>query len=68
MHLYKGSAALVTLAVLVSSPASAREMATVTRLDAKTVELDRGDSAPVSVWISADTRIDDGDRRVAATA
>lgn len=68
MRLIKGSTALVTLAVLASSPAFAREMATVTRLDSRTVELDRDDTAPVSVWISADTRIDDGDRRVAATA
>ncbi|KHK88962.1 tyrosine-protein phosphatase [Novosphingobium malaysiense] len=68
MHFLKRPTALLTLAVLVSSPAFAREMATVTRLDSKTVELDRGDTAPVSVWISADTQIDDGDQRVMATS
>ncbi|MCJ2179434.1 tyrosine-protein phosphatase [Novosphingobium album (ex Hu et al. 2023)] len=68
MHLFKTTTALVTLAVLVSPPAFAREMAAVTRLDSRTVELDRGDTAPVSVWISADTQIDEGDQRVAATA
>lgn len=61
------TALIATIAVLASSPASAREMATLTRLDAQTVELDRGDVAPVSVWISADTTVDDGDRRVTAT-
>jgi protein-tyrosine phosphatase len=55
-------------AVLASSPAFAREVATLTRIDARTVELDRGDTTPASVWISADTRIDDGDQRVAATS
>ena len=68
MPVFRSTTALLTLAVLVSSPACAREMATVTRLDSTTVELDRGDTTPVSVWISADTSIDDGDQRVAATA
>ncbi|EJL30710.1 tyrosine-protein phosphatase [Novosphingobium sp. AP12] len=59
--------ALIALAaVLAGSPASARELATLTRLDAQTVELGREDTAPVSVWISADTTLDKSDQRFAA--
>lgn len=52
-------------AALAGSPALAGELATLTRLDAQTVELVRDDTAPVSVWISTDTTLDKGDRRVA---
>ena len=59
--------ALIALAaVLAGSPASARELATLTRLDAETVELGRQDTSPVSVWISADTKLDKGDQRFAS--
>lgn len=54
-----------TLAIGGVSPALALEPATVTRLDAATVELDAGALQPRSVWISTDTRIDESDRRVA---
>lgn len=54
--------ALVVLA-LAASPALAAEGATVTRVDAGTVELDVGALKPRSIWISADTQIDAGDQR-----
>lgn len=53
------------MTVGVISPAFALEPATVTRLDAATVELDAGALQPQSVWISADTRVDQGDQRAA---
>ena len=49
---------------LVPAAAAAREYATVTRLDAATVELSREESGPVAVWLSRDTRIDTGDKLV----
>ncbi|HUD29925.1 MAG TPA: tyrosine-protein phosphatase [Novosphingobium sp.] len=61
--------ALAALTVaLAASPASARELATLTRIDAQTVELSREDTAPVAVWISADTVLDKGDQRFAASS
>ncbi|MBB4860931.1 protein-tyrosine phosphatase [Novosphingobium chloroacetimidivorans] len=51
------------IAASVTPAALAIEPATVTRIDAATVELDAGALKPQSVWISADTRIDDGDQR-----
>lgn len=58
------STALVAL-VLAGSPALAREPARLTRLDAATVELTREGTAPVAVWISADTVLDKADTRFA---
>lgn len=58
--------ALTVLAL--AAPASARELATLTRIDAATVELNREDTAPVAVWISADTVLDKGDQRFAAAS
>lgn len=45
--------------------ASAAEIATLTRLDATTVELDAGTLKPASVWISSDRQIDGSDRQAA---
>lgn len=60
------SGALVfALAVSAVPGAQARELATVTRLDAGRVELERVDAAPVSVWLSTDTRLDASDSLVA---
>ncbi|PEQ14014.1 protein tyrosine phosphatase [Novosphingobium sp. PC22D] len=58
---------LVTLAVLLvtATSAQARELATVTRIDADTVELTREDTKPVAVWLSDDTVADDADTLVA---
>lgn len=58
--------ALIALAL--AAPASARELATLTRIDAATVELNREDTAPVAVWISADTVLGKGDQRFAAAS
>ncbi|EJU09778.1 protein tyrosine/serine phosphatase, partial [Sphingomonas sp. LH128] len=60
--------ALLTALLLTGSPVVARELATLTRLDASTVELKRDDTAPVAVWISADTVLDKGDQRFAAAS
>ena len=57
--------AVLALFVFTASSAEARELATVTRLDAGQVELDRGDDAPVSVWLSTDTNLDSSDNLVA---
>ncbi|MFT4056059.1 MAG: tyrosine-protein phosphatase [Novosphingobium sp.] len=59
---------LLTALVLAGSPVMARELATLTRLDASTVELKRDDTAPVAVWISADTVLDKSDQRFAAAS
>lgn len=60
------SLAIAVLAIPVAAPlAQARELATVTRIDAAKVRLDRPDTSPVSVWLSADTRLDSGDHLVA---
>ncbi|MET1754450.1 tyrosine-protein phosphatase [Novosphingobium sp. RD2P27] len=56
---------LAGLLGLAGTPALALEAATVTRLDAKTVELDTDRLKPQSIWISADTQIDAGDQRIA---
>ncbi|GAB7555497.1 hypothetical protein NRB_50170 [Novosphingobium sp. 11B] len=58
--------ALIVLAL--AAPASARELATLTRIDAATAELNREDTAPVAVWISADTVLDKGDQRFATAS
>ncbi|WP_248006249.1 tyrosine-protein phosphatase [Novosphingobium sp. HR1a] len=56
------------IALAMAAPASARELATLTRLDADTVELKRADAAPAGVWISADTVLDKDDRRFVAAS
>ncbi|WP_404477701.1 tyrosine-protein phosphatase [Novosphingobium sp. BL-52-GroH] len=62
------AAALSTIAALVAAPTSARELASLARLNPETVELSREDTAPVAVWISADTVLDKGDRRFATAS
>ncbi|AXB79516.1 tyrosine-protein phosphatase [Novosphingobium sp. P6W] len=62
------NALIAAALVLGASPASARELAVLTRIDDKTVELTREDTAPVTVWISADTQLDKGDTRFAAAS
>ncbi|KMS56247.1 protein tyrosine phosphatase [Novosphingobium barchaimii LL02] len=62
------NALIAAVLVLGASPASARELAVLTRIDDKTVELTREDTAPVTVWISADTLLDKGDTRFAAAS
>lgn len=51
--------------VLFATGAQARELATVTRLDASKVEFAREDLSPVSIWTSTDTVLDASDRLVA---
>lgn len=55
------------LAAGFACPALAAEPATLTRIDAASVELDPGALRPAAVWISADTRLDEGDRKIALT-
>lgn len=62
------TALIAATLVLGASPASARELAVLTRIDDRTVELTREDTAPVTVWISADTLLDKGDTRFAAAS
>lgn len=57
---------LAFIALSSAAPASAREAASLTRTDAQSVTLDRGDIVPVSIWISTDDRIDAGDQKVDA--
>ncbi|MYL98542.1 protein-tyrosine-phosphatase [Novosphingobium sp. FGD1] len=65
----KTTTALIALTVaLAASPALARELATLTRVDAQTVELAREDTSPVSVWISADPKLDKRDQRFASAS
>jgi len=55
-------------ALAAASPAAARELATLTRLDDGNVELTRTETAPATVWISADTALDGKDQRFAAAS
>jgi protein-tyrosine phosphatase len=55
-------------AALTATPAMARELATLTRLDDATVELARMETPPVGVWISSDPVLDKGDQRVATAS
>jgi len=57
-------AALGMIAALTSSQAEAREYASVTRIDAATVELVREEGGPVAVWLSRDTVLDAADTLV----
>jgi len=57
-----------TIAAALFSPVvvEARELAVLTRIDADTVELAREDASPVSIWLSEDGMIDQGDRMIEA--
>lgn len=59
-----GTIALVA-SFLAAVPAAAGEPLRVERLDPAAVMLQRGDNAPVDVWLSADRTLDAGDRLVA---
>jgi protein-tyrosine phosphatase len=59
---------LAAVLALLASPALASERATVTRIDAATVELDAAGLEPASIWISRDDRHDPGDERVTQPA
>lgn len=56
------------LALLQAGPALAEEAAVLHRIDGKTVELERKAADPVGIWLSDDTRIDQGDRLIAPTS
>jgi protein-tyrosine phosphatase len=56
---------LTGAAVALATPVLAAEPATLTRLDAQTVELDASALKPASVWISADTKVDSADTKAA---
>lgn len=56
----------LVLVASTASPSVAREAATLTRIDAASVALDRGETAPVAIWISQDAFLDKADQRVAA--
>lgn len=60
-------AAATALALVLLSPvaAEARELARVERIDSASVQLVREDDAPVTVWLSEDTVLDRGDRKLA---
>lgn len=58
--------AIIASTLILPGSADARELAVLTRIDAQTVELVREDTAPVSIWLSEDTRVDEGDRLVEA--
>ncbi len=55
----------LVVGALTASGAQARELMTVSRLDPGKVEVARESSDPVSVWLSADTALDEGDQLVA---
>ena len=59
---------LAAILALFASPALAAERATLTRIDAGTVELDVAALKPASIWISRDDRYDEADERVTASA
>ena len=56
------------LALLQAGPALAEEAATLQRIDDKTAELEWDAAKPVGIWLSDDTRIDQGDRLVATAS
>jgi protein-tyrosine phosphatase len=64
MHITFGIS--LALLALTATPATAREVASLTRIDAQNVKLDRGDIVPIGIWISQDDRIDATDRKVDA--
>lgn len=57
---------LVLTILSTAAPASAREVATLARIDANSVALDRGEIVPSGIWISKDEAIDADDRKVDA--
>ncbi|WP_140419382.1 hypothetical protein [Sphingobium sp. Z007] len=60
---------LVTALLLAASaagPAFGREAAILSRSDAATVMLDRGDTNPVAIWISQNSVLDADDQKVGA--
>jgi protein-tyrosine phosphatase len=61
-----GLASAITLVLLPATIAEAREVATLTRIDAANVELARDTEAPVAIWLSDDELIDAGDQLVSA--
>lgn len=54
----------LTVAVLTSTAAAAREIAVVERLDESVAELRRDDASPIAIWLSDDTELGEGDRLV----
>lgn len=56
--------ALAAILAMAATPAMAREAATLTRTDAASVVLDRGEAKPAAIWISKDTLLDDTDQKV----
>ena len=60
------SISLALIALSAAAPAAAREVASLTRVDAQSVTLDRGEIVPVDMWISKDDRIDANDRKLDA--
>ncbi|NWK94397.1 protein-tyrosine-phosphatase [Sphingobium lactosutens] len=55
---------LALIALSSATPGIAREAASLTRIDAQSVALERGDIVPTGVWISKDDRIDNADQKV----
>lgn len=55
----------LAVGLLAALPAGAGEPWRIQRIDQATVMLERDDSAPVDVWLSADSQLDSSDRRVA---
>ena len=55
---------LALIALSSASPAMAKEVASLTRIDAQSVTLNRGDIIPVGIWISKDDQIDADDKKV----
>lgn len=56
------------LALAAAGPALAADMPSLTRVDARSVELAWSGKAPAEIWISADQSIDDSDSRVPASS
>ncbi|TNE43292.1 MAG: tyrosine-protein phosphatase [Sphingomonadales bacterium] len=60
------AAFLAAFAASTAFPALAREAAVLTRVDTRSVALDRGETSPVAIWISKDAIIDASDQKVDA--
>ncbi len=61
------SISLALFALASATPATARETASLTRIDTQSVTLNRGDIVPVSMWISKDDQISEEDQKVEAS-
>ncbi|PEQ14705.1 protein tyrosine phosphatase [Novosphingobium sp. PC22D] len=59
------SSLFVVLGLALAPSVGAKEVATVTRLDAGHVSLAREEAEPVTVWLSTDASLDAGDERAA---